>query len=58
MEKLDSEGSPGNFITKIRALPREELIMVLRRRRQYQPEAAAEAVKEALRRGLSGRKRI
>jgi len=52
MEKLDSEGSPGNFITKIRALPREELIMVLRRRRQYQPEAAAEAVKEALRRGI------
>ncbi len=52
MEEKEREGSPEYMRSKIRALSREELVKVLKKRKQYQPEAAEEAVREALRRGI------
>lgn len=37
---------------RIRSLTRSELMMVLRRRKDYRPEAVQVAIAEALRRGL------
>ena len=52
MEEKEREGSPEYMRSKIRALSREDLVKVLKKRKQYQPEAAEEAVREALRRGI------
>lgn len=52
MEEKDREGSPGAMVSKIRALSHEELVQALKMRKHYQPEAAEEAVREALRRGI------
>ncbi len=52
MEEKDREGSPGTMVSKIRALSHGELVKALKMRKHYQPEAAEEAVREALRRGI------
>jgi len=52
MEEQEQKGSVGYMVSKIRALSRDELITVLKKRKHYQPEAVEEAVKEALRRGI------
>lgn len=52
MEEKDREGSPGYMVSKIRALSHEELVKTLKMRKHYQSEAAEEAVREALRRGI------
>lgn len=52
MEEMDPEGSPGYMGSKIRSLSRDELVTVLKKRKHYQKEAADEAVREALRRGI------
>lgn len=52
MKNMESGDSPLPIEERIRGLSRDELLMALRMRKHYQPEAAAAAVKEAIRRGL------
>ncbi len=52
MKNKESGDSPQPIEERISGLSRDELMMALRMRKHYQPEAAAAAVKEAIRRGL------